>query len=145
MSEVTTPSVPNPIRIGTRGSALALAQALQSTPGVAKVIYPGLPGHPHYDLAMRQMGSGGTMIALDLGSKAAAFAALNRMALVSISNNLGDAKSIATHPATTTHKNLSDEDRAELSIGGGTMRLSVGLEDAQDLIADLDRALAAAG
>ena len=74
-------------------------------------------------------------------TKAAAFAALNRMALVSISNNLGDAKSIATHPATTTHQRLSEADRATLGIGPGLVRLSVGLENVDDLIADLDRAL----
>lgn len=77
------------------------------------------------------------MIAFDLGSKEAAFAALNRLALVSISNNLGDAKSIATHPATTTHQRLSDADRATLGIGPGLIRLSVGLEHPDDLIADL--------
>lgn len=116
-------------------TALALAQALEGA-GV-RVIYPGLAAHPQHALAMRQMGSGGTMIALDLGTKAAAFAALNRMALVSISNNLGDAKSIATHPATTTHQRLSEDDRAAMGIGPGLIRLSVGLEHADDLAADI--------
>ncbi|WP_052176676.1 PLP-dependent transferase [Paracoccus sanguinis] len=116
-------------------TALTLAQALEGA-GV-RVIYPGLAGHPQHALAMRQMGSGGTMIALDLGTKAAAFAALNRMALVSISNNLGDAKSIATHPATTTHQRLSEDDRAAMGIGPGLIRLSVGLEHADDLAADI--------
>ena len=123
-------------------TALALAQALQSTPGVAKVIYPGLPDHPQYDLVQRQMGAGGTMVAVDAGSKDAAFAAMNRMRIFQISNNLGDAKSIVTHPATTTHSRLSDEVRAELGITPGLLRLSVGLEDADDLIADLRQALA---
>ncbi|ARC37394.1 O-succinylhomoserine sulfhydrylase [Paracoccus yeei] len=123
-------------------TALALAQALQSTPGVAKVIYPGLPDHPQYDLVQRQMGAGGTMVAVDAGSKDAAFAAMNRMQIFQISNNLGDAKSIVTHPATTTHSRLSDEVRAELGITPGLLRLSVGLEDADDLIADLRQALA---
>ena len=86
---------------------------------------------------MRQMGSGGTMVAFDLGSQDAAFAMLNRLELVSISNNLGDAKSIATHPATTTHQRLSESDRATLGIGPGLIRLSVGLEHEDDLIADL--------
>ena len=123
-------------------TALALAQALQSTPGVAKVIYPGLPDHPQYDLVQRQMGAGGTMVAVDAGSKDAAFAAMNRMRIFQISNNLGDAKSIVTHPATTTHSRLSDEVRAKLGITPGLLRLSVGLEDAADLIADLRQALA---
>ena len=116
-------------------SALAVATALEGA-GV-RTIYPGLPSHPQHDLAIRQMGTGGTMIAFELGSKEAAFAALNRLALVSISNNLGDAKSIATHPATTTHQRLSDADRATLGIGPGLIRLSVGLEHPDDLIADL--------
>lgn len=123
-------------------TALALAQALQSTPGVAKVIYPGLPDHPQYDLVQRQMGAGGTMVAVDAGSKDAAFAAMNRMRIFQISNNLGDAKSIVTHPATTTHSRLSDEVQVELGITPGLLRLSVGLEDADDLIADLRQALA---
>lgn len=122
-------------------SALAFARAVQQMPGVDKVIYPGLPEHPQYDLAMRQMGAGGTMIAIDLGSKAAAFAALDRMRIFQISNNLGDAKSIATHPATTTHSRLTDEARAELGITPGLLRLSIGLEHADDLIADIRQAV----
>ena len=97
---------------------------------------------PQYDLVQRQMGAGGTMVAVDAGSKDAAFAAMNRMRIFQISNNLGDAKSIVTHPATTTHSRLSDEVRAELGITPGLLRLSVGLEDADDLIADLRQALA---
>jgi len=89
------------------------------------------------------MSGGSTLVAFDVhGGKRAAFALENALGVIGISNNLGDAKSLITHPATTTHKNLSDEDRAELSIGGGTLRLSVGLEDADDLIADLEQALA---
>ena len=121
-------------------SALAVARALEGA-GLP-VIYPGLPSHPQHQLAMRQMGSGGTMVAFDLGSQEAAFAMLNRLELVSISNNLGDAKSIATHPATTTHQRLSEADRATLGIGPGLVRLSVGLEHEDDLIADLLGALA---
>ena len=120
-------------------TAFAVATALEGA-GV-RTVYPGLPSHPQHDLAMRQMGSGGTMIAFDLGSKEAAFAAMNRLALVSISNNLGDAKSIATHPATTTHQRLSPEDQARLGITPGLIRLSVGLEHADDLIADLTQAI----
>lgn len=121
-------------------SALAVAGALEGA-GLP-VIYPGLPSHPQHELAMRQMGSGGTMVAFDLGSQEAGFAMLNRLELVSISNNLGDAKSIATHPATTTHQRLSESDRATLGIGPGLIRLSVGLEHEDDLIADLLGALA---
>ena len=122
-------------------TALELAQALGSVPGVARVIYPGLPDHPQYDLVRRQMGAGGTMIAVDVGSKEAAFTAMNRMKLFQISNNLGDAKSIVTHPATTTHQRLSPEVRAELGITPGLLRLSIGLEHADDLLDDLRQAL----
>lgn len=124
-------------------SALTVARALQGHPALSRVIYPGLADHPQHGLAMQAMGSGGTMIAFELtGGKEAAFAALNRLRIVRISNNLGDAKSIVTHPATTTHQRLSPEDRAYLGITPGLLRLSVGLEDAQDLIDDLHQALA---
>lgn len=88
------------------------------------------------------MGAGGTMVAIDLGSKEAAFAAMNRMRIFQISNNLGDAKSIVTHPSTTTHQRLSEEVRLDLGITPGLLRLSIGLEDAGDLIADIRQSLA---
>ncbi len=123
-------------------SAQAIAEALQGNPALARVIYPGLADHPQHALAQRQIGSGGTMLALDLaGGKAAAFRFLNALEIVQISNNLGDSKSIATHPATTTHQRLSPEARAALGITDGLVRLSVGLEDAEDLMADLLSAL----
>lgn len=123
-------------------TSATIAAALQGHPALARVIYPGLADHPQHAIAMEQMGSGGTMIAIDLhGGKEAAFAALNRMRIVKISNNLGDAKSIATHPATTTHQRLTDAQKAHLGITPGLIRLSVGLEDAGDLIADLQQAL----
>lgn len=122
-------------------SAQAIAGTLAGREGL-RVVYPGLPDHPQHDLAMTVLGSGGTMIALDLGSKEAAFRALDRLRIWSISNNLGDARSIVTHPATTTHQRLGEADRARLGIGPGLVRLSVGLEDAGDLIDDLERALA---
>ncbi|SIQ65045.1 O-succinylhomoserine sulfhydrylase [Paracoccus thiocyanatus] len=122
-------------------AALQVATALHGQPGLVRVIYPGLPHHPQHDLAQRQMGGGGTMVAVDLGSKQAAFAAMNRMRIFQISNNLGDAKSIVTHPATTTHQRLSEEVRAKLGITSGLLRLSIGLEDAGDLIADFRRSL----
>lgn len=123
-------------------TAAQVATALESMPGVTNVIYPGLASHPQHDLASRQMGSGGTMIAVDTGSKDKAFKAMNAMQVFLISNNLGDAKSIVTHPATTTHQRLSPEQQAELGITPGLLRLSIGLEHADDLIADLRQALA---
>ena len=123
-------------------SAAAIAAALHGHPALARVIYPGLADHAQHDLAMRQMGSGGTMIAMEVaGGKEAAFAVLDRLRIIAISNNLGDAKSIVTHPATTTHSRLSDEDKARLGITPGLLRLSVGLEDSRDLTADLLAAL----
>lgn len=124
-------------------SAMKIATALQDHPALTQVIYPGLPTHPQYDLVQRQLGSGGTMIALDTGSKETAFAAMNRLKIASISNNLGDAKTIITHPATTTHQRLSPENKVELGITPGLLRMSVGLEHHDDLIADLKNALTA--
>ena len=123
-------------------SALRIATELKAEPKLARVIYPGLADHPQHDLVQRQMGAGGTMVAIDLGSKEAAFAAMNRMRIFQISNNLGDAKSIVTHPATTTHQRLAEEVRLGLGITPGLLRLSIGLEDAGDLIADIRRSLA---
>ncbi len=127
------------LRVRAQAEAAAgIAAALHGHPALSRVIYPGLADHPQHDLAMRQMGSGGTMIAMELaGGKEAAFAALDRLRIIAISNNLGDAKSIVTHPATTTHSRLTDEDKARLGITPGLLRLSVGLEDARDLTADL--------
>ncbi|WBU57061.1 O-succinylhomoserine sulfhydrylase [Paracoccus sediminicola] len=123
-------------------SAAAIAGALSGHPKLSKLIYPGLADHPQHDLAMAQMGSGGTMLALEIvGGKDEAFKVLDRLELVLISNNLGDAKSIITHPATTTHQRLSEEERARLGISPGLVRLSVGLEHPDDLIADLTQAL----
>lgn len=122
-------------------SAHRVAVALKEEPKIGRVIYPGLPDHPQYELVQRQMGAGGTMVAIDLGSKEAAFAAMNRMRIIQISNNLGDAKSIVTHPTTTTHQRLSEEVRLGLGITPGLLRLSIGLEDAGDLIADIRQSL----
>ncbi|PZO79127.1 MAG: O-succinylhomoserine sulfhydrylase [Mesorhizobium amorphae] len=126
-------------------SAGRLADFLAEEAGVARVIYPGRADHPQADIAKRQMTGGSTLICLDLeGGKEAAFAFENALRVFSISNNLGDAKSLVTHPATTTHKNLSDEARAELGIGSGTVRLSLGIEDTDDLLEDVAEALKAA-
>ncbi|MAQ83482.1 MAG: O-succinylhomoserine sulfhydrylase [Maritimibacter sp.] len=122
--------------------ALKLAKALDGHAKLSRVIHPSLPSHPQAELASRQMGSGGTMLALDVkGGKDAAFRVLNALEIWTISNNLGDSKSIVTHPATTTHQRLSDEQRATLGITDGLIRLSVGLEDADDLLKDLTTAL----
>ncbi|MCP1336221.1 O-succinylhomoserine sulfhydrylase [Futiania mangrovi] len=123
-------------------AASRIADALAAHSNVARVLYPGRADHPQHDLASRQMAAGGTLVTFDVrGGKREAFAALNRLGIVSISNNLGDAKSLITHPATTTHQRLTPEARAELGITDATLRLSVGLEDAGDLIADLTAAL----
>lgn len=123
-------------------NALAVAQAVRGHAGLRQVIYPGLESHPQYNLAQRQIGFGGTMVALDLaGGKAAAFAFLNALEVVLISNNLGDAKSIATHPATTTHQRLTPQQRESLGISDGLVRLSLGIEDPEDLVEDILAAL----
>jgi O-succinylhomoserine sulfhydrylase len=119
-------------------SAARIADALAGHGKVARLIYPGRPDHPQAEIVARQMSAGSTMVAIDLdGDKAAAFRFLNALRLIRISNNLGDAKSLITHPATTTHQRLTPEQRAELGIGDGLLRLSVGLEHPDDLIADL--------
>ena len=124
-------------------AALQIASVLETVPQVSRVIFPGLPSHPQHALAMAQMGSGGTLVAFEVaGGKEATFRMLNALRIIKISNNLGDAKSIVTHPATTTHSRLSDDQKARLGITPGLVRLSVGLEDAGDLISDLQSAFA---
>ncbi len=123
-------------------SALKVARALEGDARLSRVIYPGLESHPQHALAMAQMGSGGTLVTFDIAAgKEAAFRFMNALEIAKISNNLGDAKSIATHPATTTHQRLAPEVKAQLGITPGLIRFSVGLEDADDLIADLKQAL----
>ena len=123
-------------------NALDVATFLEGRSGVARVLYPGLTSHSQHALAKRQMSAGGTIVSFDVaGGKNAAFAFLDRLCLVDISNNLGDSKSLITHPATTTHQRLSVEDRAALGIGDGLVRLSVGLEDVEDIKIDLAEAL----
>ncbi len=125
-------------------SAARLADFLADQPQIAAVRYPGRKDHPHHDIHDRQMGSsGGTLIAISLkGGKDAAFKMLNGLELVTISNNLGDAKSLICHPATTTHRTLSDEQKAAVGLDDSWVRLSVGLEDADDLCEDFQQALA---
>ncbi|AMM86571.1 O-succinylhomoserine sulfhydrylase [Martelella sp. AD-3] len=124
-------------------SAGKIADFLADQKQVARVIYPGRADHPQADIIKKQMTAGSSLIAFELkGGKDAAFALQDALDIVSISNNLGDAKSLITHPATTTHKNLSDEARAELGISGGTIRFSAGIEDTDDLVDDFAQALA---
>jgi O-succinylhomoserine sulfhydrylase len=136
-----------PVRVRQQTeSASRVADFLADHPSVGRVIYPGRADHPQADVVKRQMSGGSTLICFDLkGGKKSAFAFENALEIIRISNNLGDAKSLITHPATTTHKNLTDEARAELGIDPGTLRLSIGLEDASDLIEDVAAALKAAG
>lgn len=123
-----------------------LAERLESHPALTAVRYPHLASHPQFDLAKRQMSAGGTVFTIDLtGGKTAAFEFLNALSLFDISNNLGDSKSLVTHPATTTHRRLAPEARAAVGIGDGMVRLSIGLEDVDDLHRDLEGALAAIG
>lgn len=135
-----------PVRVARQcQSADRIARHLQSRKRIKDVLYCGLPSHPQAGLIERQMKSGGQVVCFVLdGDKQAAFRFQNALQVVKISNNLGDAKSIVTHPATTTHQRLKPEARAELGIGDGMLRLSVGLEACEDLIDDLDGALAAA-
>ena len=134
-----------PLRVARQTETAArLADHLAGAPDIARVIYPGRADHPDAAVIAKQMTGGSTLLAFELrGGKEAAFRFSNALEIVKISNNLGDAKSLITHPATTTHKNLSPEARAELGITDGLLRLSAGLEDPDDLLEDIERALAA--
>jgi O-succinylhomoserine sulfhydrylase len=134
-----------PLRVaaGCRG-ATSLADFLAARPEVARVWYPNRADHPQHDLARAQMSDGGTLVTFEVpGGKAAAFRFMNALKLIAVSNNLGDSKSMVTHPATTTHMRIGPEERARLGITDGVIRLSVGLEDVEDLRADLAQALGA--
>jgi O-succinylhomoserine sulfhydrylase len=135
-----------PIRIKAQcGSAARIADHLATRPGIAKVLYCGRPDFPQAELAKRQMSGGGQVVTFVLdGGKAEAFRFQNALQIIAISNNLGDAKSLVTHPATTTHFRLTAAARAELGISDGMIRLSVGLEAVEDLIEDLEGGLKAA-
>lgn len=127
--------------------ALRIAEFLDTDPRVARTIYPFLPSHPQYELARAQMSGGGTVITLelaetpDVSGKQRAFEMLNRLQLIDISSNLGDAKTLITHPATTTHRAMGPEGRAAIGLTDSMVRISVGLENVDDLIRDLDQAL----
>ncbi len=122
-------------------SASAIADFLSERAEVSRVLYPFRADHPQHALAKRLMSGGGTMVTFDLAGKEAAFRFCDALQIIDISNNLGDAKSMVTHPATTTHMRIGAEERARLGITDGTIRLSVGLEDVADLIEDLAQAL----
>jgi len=135
-----------PIRVAQQmQSATRIADVLAERPEIERVIYPGRADHPQADIIKKQMSGGSTLICIDVkGGKKAVFAFQNALDIILISNNLGDAKSLVTHPATTTHKNVTEEARAEMGIGPGTLRLSLGLEHVDDLLQDIDQALASA-
>jgi len=123
-------------------SAHSIASKLEGHPKLASVLYPALPSHPQHELAMRQMQAGGTVLAVTIdGGKDETFRFLDALRLFDISNNLGDSKSLVTHPATTTHRRIGPEGRAAAGIGESMVRLSIGLEDAGELLDDLVRAL----
>lgn len=126
-------------------NAAAVAQMLEERAEVERVYYPYLASHPQFDLAKQQMSAGGTLVSFDIaGGKEAAFRFLDALRVIDISNNLGDSRSLITHPATTTHMRVAAEERARLGISDGTVRLSIGLEDVADLVEDLAAALDAA-
>jgi O-succinylhomoserine sulfhydrylase len=132
-----------PLRVERHGaSAAAVADFLAERKEVVRVFYPGRDDHPQRELAKRQMAGGGPMVAFEVkGGKREAFRFMNALQIFKITNNLGDAKSLVTHPSTTTHQRLKPEQRAELGIFDRSVRLSIGLEDVEDLKADLDQAL----
>ncbi len=126
-------------------NARKIADYLEDRSDLAKVRYPGLPSHPQHELAASQMTDFGSLVTFSLeGGKERCFKFMNALKLIDISNNLGDSKSLMTHPATTTHQRLSVEDRDFLGLDDGMVRLSVGLEDPADIQDDLDQAFAEA-
>jgi O-succinylhomoserine sulfhydrylase len=123
-------------------SAHEVANFMEGRKGIKRVIYPGLESHPQYELAKKQMDDSGTVVCFELeGNMANTFKFLNALEMIDISNNLGDAKSLVTHPATTTHQRLAPEARLDVGITDSLVRLSVGLEDVEDIKDDLAKAL----
>ena len=128
-------------RCSHSANGLALAQYLSTHPKVSRVLYPGLPGHPHHELARRQMpnGSGG-MLTFEVESFERAREVLNRFRLMSLAESLGGVETLVCHPASMTHASVPPDHRRKLGITDGLVRISVGIEDVKDLIADLDQA-----
>ncbi|PZT88502.1 MAG: O-succinylhomoserine sulfhydrylase, partial [Citromicrobium sp.] len=112
---------------------------------VSRMLHPGLPSHPQHELACRQMKATGPIFAFDVGDRATAFKLLDALQLIDLSNNIGDARSLMCHPASTTHAGMTQEDRDAMGVTEGMLRINVGLEDVEDLGEDLDQALSAAG
>ena len=131
------------IRVDAAGrSAAAIADFLADQPGITRVWYPTRPDHPQHALARQQMSGGGTVVTFEVaGGKPGAFKVMNGFELIAVSNNLGDSKSLATHPATTTHMRIGEQERARLGITDGVIRVSIGLEDVEDIKDDLRQAL----
>ncbi len=125
-------------------TAAALADLIADHKKVTRAFYPFRADHPQHDVARKQMSGGGSLIAFDLGSREAAFRFLNALEIVDIANNLGDAKSMATHPPTTTHRSVPEDQQREIGLTPGAVRISVGLEGLGDLSRDIARALDAA-
>jgi O-succinylhomoserine sulfhydrylase len=125
-------------------TAAKLADQIAAHPAVRRVLYPGRSDHPQFEIAQRQMSAGGTILAFDVGDRAAAWRVLDALQIIDISNNLADAKSLAVHPSTTTHRSTPEADRLAIGLTEGFIRLSVGLEDGSDLSRDIGRALDAA-
>lgn len=125
-------------------NASTLAERIAAHAKVSRCVYPTRPDHPQADIVARQMTGGGNVVAFDLGSREAAFRFLNALEIVDISNNLGDAKSLATHPATTTHRSVPEPEQRDMGLTAGCVRISVGLEGSGDLARDVERALDAA-
>ncbi|NVD44126.1 trans-sulfuration enzyme family protein [Qipengyuania atrilutea] len=124
-------------------NALRLGQFMESR--VAQMLHPGLASHPRHELAMKQMAACGPIFSFIVDGRAQAHAILDALELIDLSNNIGDARTLMCHPASTTHAGLSEEDRAEMGVAEGMLRINVGLEDVEDIIVDMDRALSAAG
>jgi O-succinylhomoserine sulfhydrylase len=132
-----------PVRVQRQTeTAAAVSVALDGHKKLTRLIYPGHPNHPQADIVRKQMKAGSTLVSFEIkGGKEGAFRFLNGLKLIGITNNLGDAKSLITHPTTTTHQRLTSEQRAELGIGDGLVRLSCGLEHPDDVVEDLLTAL----
>ena len=124
-------------------NAVELGKAIEAR--VPRMLHPGLPSHPRHELAVSQMTATGPIFAFDVGKRETAFAILDALELVDISNNIGDARSLMCHPASTTHAGMSQEDRDAMGVTEGLLRINVGLEDIEDVKEDLDAALGAAG